>query len=98
MKILIAGGSGFLGSALRRGLENAGHEVSILTRQTARSGREIQWDGRTLGGWVQQIEGVDAVIQAAGYGLEHWPWTPSRKQRFIDSRVEPGRALAEGIQ
>jgi uncharacterized protein (TIGR01777 family) len=41
---------------------------------------------------------MDAVVNLTGFGLEHWPWTRSQKQKFLDSRVLPGRALASAIQ
>jgi len=41
---------------------------------------------------------MDAVVHLTGYGLEHWPWTRKQKQKFVDSRVIPGRALVSAIQ
>ncbi len=40
---------------------------------------------------------MDAVVNVAGYSLAHWPWTRGRKLRFIDSRVDPTRALADAV-
>lgn len=98
MKVLIAGGSGFLGTALRKSLVAAGHEVFILTRRPARRPAEIHWNGRTTDGWGEVVNDMDAVVNLTGYGLEHWPWTKRQKQRFVDSRVLPGRALVSAIQ
>ena len=97
MRILIAGGSGFLGAALSRELKQRGDEPLILTRQPARRMNEIQWDGITVDSWAGVLEEVDAVVNATGYGLEHWPWSPARRRRFLESRVNPGRALAAAI-
>lgn len=97
MRVLVAGGTGFLGSAFSRRLREAGHETLILTRREPRSSSEIRWDGRSRGEWAHVLEDVDAVVHAAGYSLEHWPWTAGQKRRFVDSRVQPGKALAEGI-
>ncbi len=97
MKILIAGGTGFLGSALSRVLGASGHEVRILTRRWPRSPNEIQWDGVSTNGWAQRLNEVDAVVNLTGYGLEHWPWTARQKRRFIDSRVLPATALSRAI-
>jgi hypothetical protein len=44
------------------------------------------------------VNEVDAVLNLTGFGLEHWPWTKRQKQKFIDSRVIPGRALVSAIQ
>lgn len=98
MKILLAGGSGFLGTALSALLRSDEHDVYILTRRQPQHPNEIQWDGRTLGGWTKRIEEMDAVVNLTGFGLEHWPWTKSQKQRFHDSRVLPGLALASAIK
>jgi uncharacterized protein (TIGR01777 family) len=98
MKVLIAGGSGFLGSALRESLTNDGHEVVILTRRAPKESHKIQWDGQTTHGWGQVVNEVDAVVNLTGHGLEHWPWTKRQRQKFVDSRVLPGRALVSALQ
>src|SRR4030095_3526987 len=93
VKVLIAGGSGFLGKALTSSLKNDGHEVITLSRRASRHSDQIQWDGKTTSGWSHIVNEVDAVIHLAGFGLEHWPWTRKQKQKFVDSRVIPGLAL-----
>jgi len=98
MKVLIAGGTGFLGSVLARSLRQDDHEVLVLTRRAPKNPNQIQWDGRTTNGWGHIVNEVNAVVQLTGYGLEHWPWTARQKKRFVDSRVLPGRALASAIK
>jgi uncharacterized protein (TIGR01777 family) len=98
MKVLIAGGLGFLGKALTNSLKGDNHEVIILTRRAPKHANQIQWDGKTANGWGHIVNEVDAVIHLTGYGLEHWPWTRKQKQKFIDSRVFPGLALASAIE
>lgn len=103
MKILIAGGSGFLGSALTRSLLAKGHQVWILTRrETPPEGaggvQFLRWDGKTTQGWGAKVNEMDAVINLSGESLSHWPWTKTRKRRFLDSRILPTRALVEAIQ
>lgn len=98
MKVLIAGGSGFLGTALRNFLAHNSHEVFILTRGASRGRNQIHWDGKTAEGWGHLVNEMDAVVNLTGYGLDHWPWTQGKKQKFIDSRVTPGRALVSAIQ
>ena len=98
MKVLIAGGSGFLGTALKNALVQGGHEVFILTRGPSNPPYQIHWDGKTSEGWAYLVNEMDAVVNLTGFGLEHWPWTKRQKQRFIDSRVLPGRALVSAIQ
>lgn len=98
MKVLIAGGTGFLGSALTRSLKQANHEVIVLTRRTPKHSTQLQWDGQTTNGWGYIVNEIDAVVELTGYGLEHWPWTARQKKRFRDSRVLPGLALASAIK
>ena len=98
MNILIAGGSGFMGSSLTKYLRSMGHRVWILTRHNSENENEIHWDGITTNGWGQRIGEMDAVVNLTGYGLEHWPWTKSQKKHFLDSRISPGRTLASAIK
>lgn len=98
MRVLIAGGAGFLGSALRNSLEQNKHKVLVLTRRAPKDASHVPWDGRTTSGWAPIVNEVDAVVNLTGFGLEHWPWTPRQKKRFVESRVLPGFALASAIQ
>ena len=98
MKVLVAGGSGFLGTALRTSLAKDKHAAFILTRRPARHSGQIHWDGKTTNGWGHVMDEMDAVVNLTGFGLEHWPWTRRQKQKFIDSRVLPGLALVSAIQ
>lgn len=98
MNILIAGGSGFLGRSLAQSLTEDGHEVRILTRRQPNHPNEINWDGKTIGGWSVMVNDVDVVVNLTGYSLAHWPWTKSQKRRFRDSRVLPGQALVAAIK
>jgi uncharacterized protein len=98
MRVLIAGGSGFIGTALKNSLLQDGHEVFVLTRGLSRGASQVHWDGKTINGWGHLINDMDAVVNLTGFGLEHWPWTKRQKQKFIDSRVIPGLALVSAIQ
>ena len=98
MNVLIAGGSGFLGTALTKSLKQDNHKVFTLTRKNTTKPNHIQWDGRTTNGWGHLVNDMDAVVNLTGYGLEHWPWTKRQKQKFLDSRVFPGLALASAIK
>ena len=98
MKVLIAGGAGFLGTALTKSLVSDNQEVLVLTRHTPSRPNQFQWDGVTTNGWGHSVNEADAVVNLTGFGLEHWPWTKRQKQKFIDSRVMPGRALISAIQ
>lgn len=101
MKVLIAGGSGFMGSHLIESLTADSHQVWVLSRdpnQTIKGAQVVGWDGQTPAGWGHIMDEMEAVVNLSGLSLYNWPWTKSKKQRFIDSRVEPGRALAAAIK
>ncbi len=64
MKIVLAGGSGFMGSMLQQHYSGA-DEVIVLSRSAKESNgnvRTVVWDGRTTGSWVHELEGTDLLI------------------------------------
>ena len=103
MHILISGGTGMIGTALTSSLLADGHQVWVLTRNPAKAQlpggvTALGWNGRNTLGWGEMVSRMDAVINLVGESLSRWPWTSSRKQRFLDSRVQGGRALALAVQ
>ena len=99
MRIVLAGGSGFLGSALGRSFERDGHEVLNLTRrQPPRTPGEVTWtpDG-TAGSWAAAVDGADAVVNLAGAGLADRRWNAPRKQAILNSRVLPTRSVVAAV-
>jgi uncharacterized protein len=97
MRILLAGASGFLGTAWRRHLDREGHEVVRLVRGEPSGAGESRWDPYAGQLDASLLEDVDVVANLAGAPLAHWPWTPSYKRTFLDSRVLTTRTLAEAI-
>lgn len=96
MNILIAGGTGLLGSALTQSLRADGHQVYHLSRTSGKD--RIQWDARTTNGWAHRINEMDVVIHLAGRSTASWPWTSATKRSLEDSRILPGLALAQAIR
>jgi uncharacterized protein (TIGR01777 family) len=110
MRIVIAGGSGFLGVALAETCAEEGHDVRVLTRQlppgearhdpgTGVPGvTRVGWrpDGRS-GVWAETVNGADAVVNLAGANLGDARWTPQRKAVLRDSRILPTRSLVAAI-
>jgi uncharacterized protein (TIGR01777 family) len=94
MKILIAGASGLVGSALVSKLKAEGAEVTPLVRSAARSG-EIEWHPDRGSIDAPSLEGFDAVINLAGDGIANGRWTEEKKRRILDSRVNGTRLLSE---
>jgi uncharacterized protein (TIGR01777 family) len=103
MKIVIAGGSGFLGRALAEELSRQGRDVLVLTRATltaasTRSIRFANWNPRQDGAWTTEIDGADAVVNLAGESIAAKRWSPAQKQRILESRVQATSALAAAIR
>jgi len=103
MRVVIAGGSGLIGSLLAGELIRDGHEVIVLTRDPLRTRlpegvQTAEWDGRTSQGWSHWLEGAAAVVNLVGENLGSQRWTAERKRRIVSSRVEPGRAILEALR
>jgi uncharacterized protein len=94
MKILIAGASGLVGSALVPKLKTEGAEVTRLVRSAAKVG-EIEWHPDRGSIDAPALEGFDAVINLAGDGIANGRWTEEKKRRILDSRVNGTRLLSE---
>lgn len=100
-RIVIAGGSGFVGAALARRFRERGHDVVVLTRSAPRRRgdgvREAQWDGRAAGEWARGLEGARAVINLAGATI-NCVHTPENRRRILESRLESVRALGAALR
>ena len=98
MRIVVAGGSGFLGGALVRAWRSEGHEVKVLTRHPA-SVDDVPWAPQPSGGgWRSTLEGAGAVVNLAGEGIADQRWTEERKAAILSSRVAATLALAHAIR
>src|SRR4026209_2279316 len=100
MKVVIAGGTGFLGHALSQSLAADGHEVCLLTRGSGdRAFKTVSWTPNGASGpWASAIDGADAVVNLAGESIAAKRWTAAQKQKILDSRVQATRSLATAIQ
>ena len=111
MLIVIAGGTGFLGSPLAETYAEDSHDVRVLTRSLKpgetrhESGTgvpgitRVGWnpDGQS-GPWAAVLSGADAVINLSGASIGDKRWTPQRKAELRDSRILPTRSLATAIK
>lgn len=98
-KIVIAGGTGFLGRALAEYWSVAGHEVHILSRhhQVDTQIHYHKWDAETLGSWVEVIEGSDLVLNLAGRSVD-CRYNRANREEIYDSRLKATRAIGNAIQ
>jgi uncharacterized protein (TIGR01777 family) len=97
MKVVIPGGAGQVGTLLARALHGDGHEVVVLSREPGCAPwRVAEWDGRTLGGWIEELEGAQAVVNLAGRSV-NCRYNPENRRSIKQSRVESTRVLGQAI-
>jgi len=104
MKIVIAGGSGFLGRPLAAALARDGDEIVVLTRGSGAARghaqlRSVAWTptGET-GPWAAEIDGAAAVVNLAGEPIAGRRWSEAQKQRILESRVQATRSLVAAVR
>jgi uncharacterized protein (TIGR01777 family) len=97
MKIIIPGGSGQVGTVLARAFQKGGHDVSVLSRTPAsKPWRTVAWDGETLGEWVAEFEGADAIVNLAGQSV-NCRYNDHNRRIIKDSRVKSTRIVGDAI-
>jgi uncharacterized protein (TIGR01777 family) len=98
-RIVVAGGSGFIGEPLVRRLLARGDDVAVLTRNPSkvRAGRAVVWNPPTQSSWSYEVANADVVINLAGENVGGGRWTDARKKRIMDSRVAATSALVEAM-
>jgi len=101
MKVIIAGGSGYLGRRLVEALKG-NYEPVILSRTPERhtfpGAQMVGWDARTASGWGSLADGAHAIINLTGEDLAARPWTKSQKAEIMNSRINAGRAIVEAVR
>lgn len=95
-RVLLAGGSGLIGTQLRAALTAGGHEVLRLVRRGARQPEEIEWAPAERDLPPEALDGVDAVIALSGRTIGG-RFTASAKQEIRDSRLDAVGTLAGAI-
>jgi uncharacterized protein (TIGR01777 family) len=97
MKIVIPGGTGQVGTLLARAFVADGHEVVVLSRHPSRAPwRVIRWDAETVGDWLAEIDGADAVINLAGRSV-NCRYNAANRHLIKESRINSTRALGQAI-
>ena len=99
-RVVIAGGTGFLGRNLARHLVSMGHEVVVMSRHPSaedRRWRHAKWDARTLGDWARHLDGADALVNLTGRTVDCVK-TPDHCDEILRSRVESTEILGRALQ
>jgi uncharacterized protein len=101
MKIVISGGSGFIGQPLAHALLARDDDVAVLTRNPSqvRAGRPLVCDpDAPPGDWRAEVASAEVVINLAGENVAGGRWTAQRKQRIVNSRLNVTRALVQALE
>ncbi|MDZ4746209.1 MAG: TIGR01777 family oxidoreductase [bacterium] len=103
-KIVIAGGSGFLGQLIAKRLLADGHDVVVLTRGQHKTkkvpslGRSVEWEpSEGVGTWLAEIEGAFAVVNLSGATVGGKRWSKRIRAEILSSRVDVTRTLVSAI-
>lgn len=99
-RIIIAGGSGFLGVSLAQHLANLGCQVVIISRHPPRVAgpwRHAHWDARSLGDWARELDGAAGLVNLTGRSVDCIK-TPDHQDEILRSRVEATRVLGAAVR
>lgn len=99
-RIVIAGGSGFVGISLATHLSAGGAEVVILSRHALKAvgpWRWVQWDARSLGPWCKELDGAAGLVNLVGRSVDCIK-TPDHQDEILRSRVEATRVLGAAMR
>jgi uncharacterized protein len=97
VRVVVAGSSGLIGTALVAHLREGGHEVLRLVRRSPAAPDERGWDPAAGRIDLGTFDGVDAVVNLNGAGVADRPWSGARRQLLRDSRVVPTEVLAAAV-
>lgn len=98
-KIVIAGGTGFLGNILIKHYQNADTEIVVLTRNAKPAHdnvRYVSWDAKTVGNWFKELEHSDVIINLVGKSV-NCRYTEKNKREIIASRVDATTVIGQAI-
>ncbi len=98
-KLIIAGGTGFLGSVLIDYFKNQYNEIVLLSRKQNNlitNIKTVTWDAKTLGDWVQELEGADVLINMTGRSVD-CRYTSKNKALILNSRIDSTAVLGKAI-
>lgn len=105
MKILIAGGTGFIGKQLCQEFLSAGHQVAVLSRNPSQAQGTLPENVEVIG-WNNSegvmsdkaIQGVECIVNLAGESIGDGRWTKVKKEGILGSRIKTTQAIVEAIK
>jgi uncharacterized protein len=100
MRVLVTGGTGFIGERLVRALAARGDEVVVLSRRASamsKHARQVVWTPEVAGPWLDEVRKADAIVHLAGAGILDKRWTDAHLEACRTSRVVPTRLIADAI-
>ena len=100
-RVVVAGGSGFVGRKLVDELATRGYEVVVLSRSPERAARRLPEGARAVGwdgDWAGELPGAAGVVNLAGASIGGGRWTARRKEAILSSRVETTGRLVDAIR
>lgn len=104
MRVVITGATGFIGTELCRSLHKD-YEVVALSRNVEKVersmghlARAVQWDGKTVGSWANEVESALGVVNLAGENVGSGRWSGSKKFRILQSRLDAAKAVTGAIK
>jgi uncharacterized protein (TIGR01777 family) len=98
VRLIVAGSSGLIGSALVAAARAGGHRVTRLVRRPARTADEVSWDPGRRSLDPAALDGVEAIVNLSGAGVGARRWTEAYKRTLRSSRIDPTATLVAGIR
>ena len=100
-KIIIAGGSGFLGKALAERFSKLGHEITVFGRGSGLPSdfpevNFVNWNGETLGNWTNELDGAQVLINLCGRSVD-CRYNEENRTQILESRTSATRILGEAV-
>src|SRR3954470_16805818 len=97
MKVILAGGTGQLGTIVARALHRVGHDVIVLSRKpVAAPWRVLPWNARSVGAWESDLDGADVVINLAGRSV-NCRYNAANRREILESRVRSTHVVGQAI-
>lgn len=104
-RVIVTGGTGFIGRPLSLRLIREGFEVVCLTRNASaaknRGGngvKFVEWDGKSAAGWSEYAEGAAAIVNLAGESIGSGRWSDAKRQGIRQSRMDAGKAVVDAVK